>query len=470
MDGTNSTVVVQSVFSVAGLPKVLQELFFTQAAEVAQCVERNRKFDGPSLVQTFVFGFLHQPDATSTDLAQTASQCDVQVTASAIDQWLDKLQTATFFKDLIGKVAQYVVSAEPVDVELLKRFHAVHLLDSTTVALPDELAHVWSGCGTDSPQGGKAALKIQARLDVLSGALLVDLTPGRECDQKAEIKTKDLQAGELHIRDLGYFDLDALEKITQRDGYFVSRMMHGTVVFDLEGNRLNLLEFLRDASGDVDIWVLVGRGKKLKMRLLARRLPDWVAESRRRKCRQKVKDKGRTATEEQLELRSWTIIVTNVPEEALPLPAVEEASAEKPAAPWLTMDEAIALMRHRWQIELLFKLWKSQGKLARTRRRKAQRILCEVYAKVLAMIVQHWVLLHAAWEFVDRSLTQASKAVRKGALELLRYLNDLLKLKEELDRITQMVGKTSRIHRRKKKPAAFQVMDDPTLFGYKRCA
>jgi hypothetical protein len=470
MDGTNSAVVVQSVFSVASLPKVLQELFFTQVAEVASCVRREREFNGPTLVQTFVFGFLHQPDADSTDLAQTARQCNVQVTASAIDQWLDKPQTATFFKDMIGKAAQYVVSAKPVDVELLKRFRAVHLLDSTTVALPDELAYVWSGCGTDSPQGGKAALKIQARLDVLSGALLVDLTPGRECDQKAEIKTKDLQAGELHLRDLGYFDLDALEEIAKSNGYFLTRMMHGTRVFDLAGNRLDLLEHLRAASGDVDMWVLVGRSKKLKMRLLARRLPDWVAESRRRKCRRKVKDKGRTATAEQLELRSWTIMVTNVPEEALPLPAVEEESADKPVAPWLTMDEAIAMMRQRWQIELLFKLWKSQGKLARTRRRKAQRILCEVYAKLLAMIVQHWVLLHAAWEFADRSLTQASKAVRKGALELLRHLTDLVKLKEELDRITQMAGKTSRIHRRKKKPAAFQVMDDPTLFGYERCA
>lgn len=470
MNGTNATVVLQSVFPAADLPNCLHELFFTQAAEVEQCIQRERAFDGPTLVQTFVFGFLHQPDANSTDLAQTASQCNVHVTASAIDQWLDKPQTATFFKDLIGRAAQCVVSTTPVDVELLKRFHGVHLLDSTTVALPDELAHVWSGCGTDSPQGGKAALKIQARLDVLHGKLLVDLTPGRECDQKAEIKTQDLQAGDLHVRDLGYFDLDAFEKIEQSGGYFLSRLMHGTVVFDLEGNRLNLLEFLRSTSGDVDVWVLVGRSKKLKIRLLARRLPDWVAESRRRKCRQKVKDKGRTATADQLELRSWTIMVTNVPEEAMRLPAAEDSAAESTVTPWFQMDEAIALMRQRWQIELLFKLWKSQGKLASTKRQKAVRILCEVYAKALAMIVQHWVLLYAAWEYANRSLTQGSKAVRKVALELLRHLNDLMKLKEALDRIKQMIDKTSRIHRRKKKPAAFQVMDDPTLFGYERCA
>ena len=204
MDGMNSGTVVQSVFSVAGLPMVLQKLFSTEVAEVCSCVCRERAFTAAALLQTFVFGFLHQPDANSTDLAQTAALCGVQVTASAIDQWLDKPQTAQFFKDMIGKAAQSIVSAEPVDVELLKRFAAVHLLDSTTVALPDELASVWSGCGTDSPQGGKAALKIQARLDVLCGTLRIELAPGRECDQKAAIKTKDLQAGALHLRDLGY--------------------------------------------------------------------------------------------------------------------------------------------------------------------------------------------------------------------------------------------------------------------------
>ena len=171
-------------------------------------------------------------------------------------------------------------------------------------------------------------------------------------------------------------------------------------------------------------------------------------------------------------MRSWTILVTNVP--AKVLPAAEalsaESATEQPATPWLSMDEAIALMRQRWQIELLFKLWKSQGKLASTRRRKPQRILCEVYAKVLAMIVQHWVLVYAAWKYADRSLTQASKAVRKLALALLHSLSDVVKVKEELDRIAQMAETTVRIHRRKKKPAAFQVMDDPTLFGYERCA
>jgi hypothetical protein len=41
------------------------------------------------------------------------------------------------------------------------------------------------------------------------------------------------------------------------------------------------------------------------------------------------------------------------------------------------------LMRLRWQIELLFKLWKDQGKLDETRGWKPERIEGEWYAKLL---------------------------------------------------------------------------------------
>ena len=72
----------------------------------------------------------------------------------------------------------------------------------------------------------------------------------------------------------------------------------------------------------------------------------------------------------------------------------------------------------RWQIELLFKLWKSHGRVDESRSTKPWRILCEVYAKLLAMLVQHWVFLVSFWAYPDRSLTKAAQTVQKHALHL----------------------------------------------------
>jgi hypothetical protein len=85
-----------------------------------------------------------------------------------------------------------------------------------------------------------------------------------------------------------------------------------------------------------------------------------------------------------------SILITNVP------------------AARLTVQEALIVARTRWQIELLFKLWKSHGQIDESRSDKPWRMLCEVYAKLLAMLVQHWILVVCCWCYPNRSLTKAA--------------------------------------------------------------
>ena len=52
-----------------------------------------------------------------------------------------------------------------VPLELVSRFEAVVLEDSSTVALPNELVTCWQGCG-GAPGEGHAAVKLHVRLPV----------------------------------------------------------------------------------------------------------------------------------------------------------------------------------------------------------------------------------------------------------------------------------------------------------------
>ena len=155
-------------------------------------------------------------------------------------------------------------------------------------------------------------------------------------------------AGSLSIFDLGYFSLERFRRIGEAKAYWISRFQHGTKVFDAAGKRLHLLRFLQQhgPNGLVDASVVLGEKERLPCRLIAVRVPAEVAARRRQKIREKARDHGREPSQEYLDLQEWTIFVTNCPPELL------------------TWKEVVVLYRARWQIELLFKLWKSHNHLA----------------------------------------------------------------------------------------------------------
>ena len=97
-----------------------------------------------------------------------------------------------------------------------------------------------------------------------------------------------------------------------------------------------------------------------------------------------------------LALAAWAILITNIP------------------AKLLTLAEALVVVKVRWQIELLFKLWKSHGQVDSWRSDKPWRILCEVYAKLLAIIIQQWVLVVGCWAHPDRSLVKSRGSAARG--------------------------------------------------------
>ena len=131
----------------------------------------------------------------------------------------------------------------------------------------------------------------------------------------------------------------------------------------------------------------------------------------------------------------------------------------------LTLDEALALVRARWQIELLFKLWKSQGQVDTWRTQKPWRILCEVYAKLLAQLVQHWLFLCSCWQYPDRSLVKASQAVARLALGVAASFRCRQALEAMLGVLAQCLAGCGRMNRRKTKTNTYQLLLNPPPLG-----
>jgi hypothetical protein len=146
-------------------------------------------------------------------------------------------------------------------------------------------------------------------------------------------------------------------------------------------------------------------------------------------------------------LCDWTVYVTNAPPELL------------------SLSEAFVLAKLRWQIEVVFKLWKSHLFIDEWRTKKPWRILCELYAKLIGSLLQHWLLVVTGWDIPDRSLLKATRTLRGSVHSLGLALSDEEKWKEEIAVLQCCLKHGGRLNKRKTLPSSFQLLSNPHLLG-----
>jgi Transposase DDE domain len=280
---------------------------------------------------------------------------------------------------------------------------------------------------------------------VLSGKLAGPrLTDGRHSDSKSLFSEDDLLAGGLYLADLGFFSQERLCQLAQRreDGkrFFVMRLQWGTQLTTRRGHRIDLRGILPQREGQaVDLGVLLGKQARLPVRLILVRVSEEVAEQRRKRLREAARAHGREANAEVLYLAGWTIVVTNVPRARLSIP------------------EALVLLRLRWQIERLFRLWKEHGQIDEWRTRNPWRILCEAYGKLAAMLIQQWLIQDGCWQDPWRSLVKAAAVVRREANRIMLALYEG-GLPQVLRSIIHCMRSGCHLDRRSTRPSTVQLL------------
>jgi hypothetical protein len=430
--------------SIAQLAATMQKVLGERANEVARVtgfMERERVLTGSSFVVGLVSTWMADPASSLAGLSQGIGNAGTPISRQGLNARFDG-KAVRFLAAMVQECMQAMVQTCPAARGILARFSAVDVVDSTIITLPNALREQWAGSGGYGDKASTAAMKVSVRWDVSGGMLTqLDITNGITHDRHTAAAQAPVATDSLQIRDLGYFKLDDLAAIDQQGANWLTRYKPGTTVLSAEGQVLALPDYLPQQPGHIlDEWVLVGKDKQLPARLIAERVPPTVVAQRHARIRETARQNQTTPSQRSLTLAHWTLYLTNVP------------------AHRLTPDEVLVLGRYRWQIELLFKLWKSELLLDEWCTDNPTRILCEIFAKLIAAMVTHWLLLVSCWDNPRRSLHQAMPTLRGLAWQWANSLFDRRLLTHALHALKRALT-CCRMEPSQQHPRAFQLLE-----------
>ena len=311
-------------------------------------VQGASKMTGKLFLALVTFGSWSEAKTSLAQLAAKATELDqsVAVSPEAIHQRMNQ-KALTFLQDILRQTLAKLQSLDQVyDDGLFPAFTSVYIADSTGFELPDELHKTFPGAGGGAARAGA---KIQAVWDYKSSLFgHFALTPWNIPDQRYIDQVVALaQKGILFLFDVGYFKVKALASIATVGAYFLCRLNHQTNLYKTVAGHwcpVKLMEWLTTVAHDLSLRetsVYMGATEHVAARLIAVRMPEAIVNKRRRVARKHAQKKGYTPSQTHLTLMAWHLFVTNGP------PTL-----------WNTAP-TVKVYPLRWQIELLFKSWKS---------------------------------------------------------------------------------------------------------------
>ena len=305
------------------------------AREAGLIVRRTRSFSAAGFL-TAMLRAVCSGNASYNRIASALGECEPRPLSRQAVHARMGAPAVTFLDAVLGHLAgRHPAAAVPASDKLFPR---VLIQDSTQLRMHRASHKVFAGL--DNKSGPTAGVKIDWKLDASGGTVPAPAyAAARVQDKTAGAGLPgEVEAGDLVIRDMGYFAIGDFKAIAAKGAWWISRL-HGLVDVRLEDGT-ELGDFLGDGSpGKVDVPVFLGK-ERHPARLVAVRVPVEVAARRRAARREKSIRQGHQPSRRAMRGDGWTIHVTNISRKMMDADGVASA------------------YRLRWEIEIKFRAWK----------------------------------------------------------------------------------------------------------------
>ena len=309
---------------------------------------------------------------------------------------------------LLGVIREVLSKRFPKAVDALRNgsFSRVIIEDSTVVSMAKSNAGEFPNNGNGRYE--TAGCKCLLIADLLNGEPLdLQLHAAREADQSLAFETVDLcRQGDLVVRDMGFFQVDALREIGERKAFWISRLPASVTLTTSDG--AELAKLLRKTKGRfIDQAVSISR-KNLACRLIAIRLDPVRASANRRHLRSEAKRRRVTPNKESILRAGWRILITNI----------ESSSMDS-----RSISDIYAL---RWSIEIKFRAFKQSCQIGRSLKHKSG--FHHIEAMVLASMLYQLLTLRLHAELASKPEYQGWLSIEKlsdaFSIYLMRLTSD----------------------------------------------
>jgi hypothetical protein len=331
-------------------------------------------------------------------------------------------------------------------------FSRVLIADSSKFTLPKNFIENYPSFGNF---GVSSIMNIQYSFDLKHGNWEnLELTKATQNDQGHSKKTLErIGKDELHIRDRGFITGEYLTKIVKEKAFFLNRPHPQVKLIQCStGEALDwvkLYQKMQYSGCSLETMVTVGIGKNaIDCRLIALPVPKQVWEERIRKAQEKAKSQKSQLSDECKARYKFNIFLTNTTLEMLNAEAV------------------VQLYRLRWQIELVFKIWKSLLSIHKVKAVKKERMECQLIAKFIWILI-NWKVFRCIDTAVRKdspryacSMWKFFKQTRRLGSTLRNVIKGNMNFKSWCRQFIFPIIKYMLIEPKKGKKAAFEIVDE----------